>query len=412
MAKTRLKSPGQRYVEEQLAKWQAAQKAAEDGVTVPASGDIDAETRTAIEQEIGRKLTTEEIFLGRIQRADMPPGAALYDMLGTWKPKLRSDPTAHLPLADEIEQAEAERELELLAGMTEKQQRVYLLKKQQTELLAKEKAKADHAARMADPKIKATLEKLRALDRATAMNPKWNSWEEIVVIQKAIASLETEGADEDAAMELAQQAFRIDTEKRLAVMSKHEAQVEALRAEIALQNEELRALGLAPLADSSGTNGAANSEVASGDESNGSTSPVDAAMEKAAAAEAKYRNFKISTSLLDAALPKALSQDTAKLIADHLAKSATVDANDNVLVEIEVSENGAMVKKQLTPDQAVAQLDAIKFGSLFRAPIPKGLGAVKGSVNGSATNGTDITKMEFDQLKTLKDDPLLAAALS
>jgi hypothetical protein len=408
MAKTRLKSPGQRFVEAQLAKRQAAEKAAEDGTTVVATGDIDTETRSAIEHEIGRKLTTEEVFLGRIQRADMPPGAALYDMLGTWKPMLRSDPNAHLPLAAEIAEAEAELESDMLATMSEKEQRVYLLKKQQTELVAKEKAKQEHAARMADPKVTATLGKLRALDRATAMNPAWDKWDDIVMIQKAIASLTTEGADEDAAMELATQAFRIDAEKRLAAMSKHEAAVEALRAEIALQQEELRALGLAPPADNSSTDATANVSA----ESNGNLSPVDAAMQKAAAAESKYRAFRVNTSLLDAAMPKALSPDTAKLIADHLAKSASVDANDNVLVEIEVSENGAMVKRQFTPEQAVAQMDPIKFGSLFRAEIPKALGATKGSVNGSAAGTTDISKMEFGQLKTLKDDPLLAAALS
>lgn len=125
---------------------------------------------------------------------------------------------------------------------------------------------------------------------------------------------------------------------------------------------------------------------------------LEAERKTRAEAEAKYQEAVITRSLLDAALPKASGKDptgSAELIKTLLRQNAKL-AGDKVVVELETTVEGVTAKKEMTPAEAVAHLEAQveKYGPLFKSYAVAGLG------------GNNDPKRQADGSYNLKDMPM------
>jgi hypothetical protein len=404
------------YLQQKQAERDAAKKAMqENGVTIPATGDIDPELRNEIEKDLGRALGREELFLERLRRPDMPAGFDVYDRIGHWQPPMKTDVEANIPLAKELAEAIERAEAKKLNVMPREDIEVYTLRKQQAKLIAEQKAKAEYEAWLASPEVAKTLERLKDLDLVTALDPSWN-WDQTVAIARAIHAIQTSGVDTDAALALAKDAFNIDATKRRDAMTKTQQEIAVLQARIDAEQQQLIELGYAqptkPAAESSQQQ-ATNATPESPKQPNvANNSTVVSATPPPVDSTGKYRNEVIRLRLLDAAKPKAFNDGAADLLVQVMAKTAVMDESDNVVVQI----NG----QKLTPDQAMSELQKqpADYGRLFKVnglPFPVTTvtrdvpGVQRGPVDWSKVGITPDGKGDLNEvLKVLKADPELA----
>lgn len=131
---------------------------------------------------------------------------------------------------------------------------------------------------------------------------------------------------------------------------------------------------------------------------------LQTATERAAAAETRYVEMAVSRALTDAAAPVASTSAMANHIADILRKSAKVDNNGVVTVEMEVTEEGVTLKKALTPTEAVAILESqpAKYGPLFKSGVGAGTGSAGAGLAKTPGGGIDISKLTMAQYAELR----------
>jgi len=201
--------------------------------------DLDWADKLTIEKEIGRPLSRQEEFTLRLDREG--DRGASYDRLRDWRPPLAPDPELAKPFGAELAEARKRAEEAKVSRMTDEERDVFTIEKAQAEILAKQQAESDHATWLAEPKIKSIVERLEALDTDTALDPSWE-WGDTVAIAKARECFATVGVDRTVALQLASDAFAIQTRKRLAAMSEQEKEVERLRVELELQKAEIAEL--------------------------------------------------------------------------------------------------------------------------------------------------------------------------
>jgi len=238
------------FVENFIADVERARK--EKGVApevAKAEAALDAEAaelfRQTSKNNNSPKLDTAAA-LGRIER-EVPSDYAQYthqgkelsafDRIGNWQPPMPVDPESLKPLAADIAAAKARVESARVAAMTPEEKELYTLEQTQAKLLADEAASAEHAKRLADPKVKEVLDKLRKLDTDTAEDESW-TYAETVAIARAIFAIEFQGSDLTAALALADEAFGIQRQKKQDALTAREKEVERLRAEMALLGDK------------------------------------------------------------------------------------------------------------------------------------------------------------------------------
>ena len=142
-----------------------------------------------------------------------------------------------------------------------------------------------------------------------------------------------------------------------------------------------------------------------------SATRIKEAESKATAAETKFKDLAIGRALLDAALPKAVTSATANLIAKELREKATVDENGVVTLEVELVEDGAKVKKKITPEQAVEIMEkqVDQWGSLFKSGVSGGTNGKGSNVPTTPAGEVDFSKMSMPQYaEWRKANPQLA----
>jgi hypothetical protein len=192
--------------------------------------ELDQQAAEIFKQTTNRDYAPKLDTATALDRIDRD-GGPTFDRIGDWKPVMAVDAEALKPLAADIAAARERVATEKQKNMTTAERELAALEQQQAKILADEAAKAEHSKRLADAKIKTTLEKLRALDERTAKDESWD-YAETVAIARAIFAIETQGSDLDAALKLADEAFGIDNQKKLDALTAHEKEVARLRAEI------------------------------------------------------------------------------------------------------------------------------------------------------------------------------------
>lgn len=244
MAKTATKQKKERkpsdedlFVEKILAEVAAARKAKnlnpEDAAQAKALDDEAAELfRQTTNRDNTPKLDVATA-IGRVERDGKPA----FDRIGNWTPTMAVDPEMLKPFAVEIHEAKERIESEKFQAMSEAERELYVLVKEQDKALAAERANAEHAKWLAEPATKTTLTKLRALDERIAKDTSWN-YEEDSTVAKAMLAIETVGADRDAALALANEAFAIDRKKKTDAMTAHEREIERLKKELELAGDK------------------------------------------------------------------------------------------------------------------------------------------------------------------------------
>lgn len=241
----RQKTEYQRIVEKKMNQIREAR-----AKNKPINLDLDPNDVQAVNKALAKDkhapLTKGEQALMRLNREG--DGGHSYDRLRGWTPKMYVDPEMQKPYAVEIAAKKKALEQKRVSAMTPEEQDLYDLEQKQAELIAEQQAAESHVARMADPKVKSALERLKELDAATALDPGW-SWDETVVIAKAIVSIETTGSDLDAALTLAAEAFNIDRRKKLATMTEHQREIERIQTEVQIRQQELETLGYSVASD-------------------------------------------------------------------------------------------------------------------------------------------------------------------
>jgi hypothetical protein len=204
--------------------------------TAKAEAALDVEAAQLFNRTNNRDNATTLDSVTALDRIDRD-GGPTFDRIGKWKPAMEADPESLKPLAAEIAAARERVESDKLKKMTDAERALYALEQQQTKILADESAAAKHAQRMADPKVKSVLDKLRKLDTDTAKDESWD-YAETVAIARAIFALETQGSDLTAALALADEAFGIQRQKNEDAKTAHQKEIDRLNAQMALLSEK------------------------------------------------------------------------------------------------------------------------------------------------------------------------------
>lgn len=146
-----------------------------------------------------------------------------------------------------------------------------------------------------------------------------------------------------------------------------------------------------------------------------STHKLTETEKRAQAAESELTETLISRALIDAAMGKAAGKDpsaNAKLIAQILRAEAKLDPTTKAVgIEREVLEDGAKVKKVLTPTQAVEYMETKQvdqYGSLFKSTASGG----GGGNNNLPTGPVDVSKLTMDQYAALRKTKTVDQILS
>jgi hypothetical protein len=109
---------------------------------------------------------------------------------------------------------------------------------------------------------------------------------------------------------------------------------------------------------------------------------------------------------LDAALPKAVSPATANLLVKELNDRASVDDKGVVTLKFKVTEDGELVEKSITPEEAVAILEGnvTEYGSLFKSSATGGAG-LKGTDGMRRKDGAvDVSQLSMEQYARLRKE--------
>jgi hypothetical protein len=224
MAKVRKQTPGQAYVEriDRLRREAEANRKAFNLDMLP-------EERAAIEQQIGRPLTSREIIMGELNRVDDAP---VMERIANanWKPVMPKQ--EGLPFADAVAAAEEEVRREQFAKLSPAEKQLFMMKEAQLKKLQEQQSAAEHKARLADPRVAGKLSELRALQRATAFDPSWRLSDR-EAIDRAITQLETVGANLQEGFRLAEMAIGIDTDKRETLADAKQQAIAKLQGELA-----------------------------------------------------------------------------------------------------------------------------------------------------------------------------------
>ena len=132
---------------------------------------------------------------------------------------------------------------------------------------------------------------------------------------------------------------------------------------------------------------------------------VKAAELKAQTFEQRYIEHAVGRALKDAAIPKASTPAAADLIAKVLRDNAKIDEKGVVTVEMDVTVDGVVVKKPVTPDEAVALLEAktAEYGPLFKSGVAGGAGG-KGTdgFKKTAAGAVDVSQLSMAQYAELR----------
>jgi len=198
------KSVGQLYIE-RIERQMAEQR--ETGKVVDFT--MLPEERAVIEKQIGRELTSREVIQGHLDRGDNRTFAqALED--NKWRPVMPKQDDD--PYAAAVREAEEAVRQEQYSKLSAAEKRLFHAKELQLKKLQEAATKAEHDARLADPKVAQALAKLRELERRAAFDPDWQL-PETNAIKRAIIQLETPGALLDEGFKLADAAFGIEKAK-------------------------------------------------------------------------------------------------------------------------------------------------------------------------------------------------------
>ena len=124
--------------------------------------------------------------------------------------------------------------------------------------------------------------------------------------------------------------------------------------------------------------------------------------EQAKTFKTKYEESIIGRALVDAAMPKSTGPTTAKLLAKVLRDNARLDEDEVVMVEMEVVEEGVKLRKALSPQEAVAELEKVEeFAPYFKATVAGGAGGAASKTPGVS----DIDGMSMAQYLEARKNP-------
>lgn len=130
---------------------------------------------------------------------------------------------------------------------------------------------------------------------------------------------------------------------------------------------------------------------------------VKAAEEKEQTAWRKYQDSVIGRALTDAAIGKASSPAAAKLLAKELRERAKLGDDDSVSVEMELVEDGVKVKRFVSPEVAINELEKqTDYAPYFKATVAGGAG---GQASNKPIDPGDISNMSMEEYKQRREQP-------
>jgi hypothetical protein len=134
------------------------------------------------------------------------------------------------------------------------------------------------------------------------------------------------------------------------------------------------------------------------------TNKLKEAQTEAEKFKTQYQAFAIERSLTEAAATKSASKAATRLIVQALKDQAAVGDNHTVTIEMEVEEDGVRVKKALSPDAAVASLEADPdYAPLFKSTASGGTGKPGSEQLNKSSNGTiDVAGLTMEQYADLR----------